>query len=466
MQKITFIEPKTPGYNVFSRSMALPLMGPFYLATMAKQAGYDVQVYNENIAPAYSEKLDAVKQDVLDSDYLVITSLTSTAKRGYKIAKAFKRDNPRGKVLIGGIHATFMPNEAMGYADTVALGEGEEIFFDALKTKEKVIQGRPLKNMDDLPTPDFSLIKKFKPKLAPIMTSRGCPYDCNFCSVTQMFGRNYRFRSTDRVIEDLHNIKQKSVFFYDDHFVANRNRTRELLNKMKEHSIRKRWDAQVRVEIGHDEELLNLMSDNGCDTLYVGLESVNEETLKSYRKSQSLDHIRKAIRKLHDYGIKLHGMFVLGSEHDDEKTIRQTLEFSEENEIDTVQYAILTPLPGTEVYNNLNNAGRIFTKDWNLYDGLHAVFRPKLMSAYELQARMVDAMKGFYSASKGYKLALKSSLNMTLMTARNWFYEKKRQIPEMKNAAYKIVGSRIIKKWEAANQYYMELLKKYDSLRK
>lgn len=461
MEKITFIEPKSPGFNVFNKSMSLPLMGPVYLATMAEQAGYDVQVYNENIAPVYSEKLDVVRQDVLNSDCIVITSLTSTAQRGYKIAKAYKRDNPSGKVIIGGIHATFMPYESMKYADTVAIGEGEEILFEALKTKERLIQGRPISNMDNLPTPNFSLIKNFKPKMAPVMTSRGCPYNCNFCSVTQMFGRGYRFRSNELVMKDLQAIKQKDIFFYDDHFVANRNRTQELLTNMKESGFNKKWTAQMRVEIANDKELLNQMADNGCEVAYMGLESVNEETLKSYKKSQNLNYIKNAVKTLHDYGIKLHGMFVLGSDHDNAKTINQTLEFSEVNEIDTVQYAILTPMPGTEVYNNLNNQGRIFTKNWDLYDGLHAVFNPKLMSAYELQTKMLDAMKGFYSASKGYKLMVKNSAEATLTMIRNWFYEKKKRLPEMRNAMYKIVGNKIINKWEKTNKSYLDYLNKY-----
>ncbi len=461
MEKITFIEPKTPGDNIFNKSMALPLMGPLYLATIAQKAGYDVQIYNENITTVYSEAYDTIRKDVLDSDYLIISSLTSTAQRGYRIAKAFKRDNPHGKVIIGGIHATFKPSEAMQYADTVAIGEGEEIFFEALKTNKRVIQGRPLSDMDTLPTPNFSLIKDFKPKTAPIMTSRGCPYDCNFCSVTQMFGRGYRFRNTDLVIKDLEAIKQKNVFFYDDHFMANKNRTKELLSKMKENGINKRWDAQMRVEIGNDEALLKQMSDTGCDIAYIGLESVNEKTLKSYRKSQNVNYIRNTIKKLHDYGIKLHGMFVLGSDYDNKNTIKQTLEFSEANDLDTVQYAILTPLPGTEVYNNLNNQKRIITKDWDYYDGLHTVFNPKQMSAYELQTRMIDAMKSFYSASKGYKLIAKKSAEATLTMVRNWFYEKKKRVPEMKNAAYKIVGNKIINRWEKTNKSYLQFLNKH-----
>lgn len=460
MTKVSFVEPKTPNFNVFSKSITMPLMGPVYLSTMLKNAGHDTTVYNENISTVLSED-GTLDQGIVQSDVLIITSLTSTAPRGYKIAEAYKRANPSGKVIIGGIHATFMPEEAAQYADLVCTGEGEEIIFEALETKEKILAGRPLSDMDLLPTPDFSLIKGFDVKMAPIMTSRGCPYNCNFCSVTPMFGRGYRFRSTKKVIEDLQQIKHKNIFFYDDHFVANRERTKDLLLKMKENGIDKRWDAQVRADVANDEELLGMMADTGCDMVYIGMESVNEKTLQAYHKSQNLGAIQKAIKRLHDYGIKLHGMFVLGSEHDDAATIKSTVEFSEANEIDSVQYAILTPLPGTEVYTMLNNQGRLITRDWSFYDGLHAVFRPKLMSAYELQARALDAMKEFYSASKGYKIMLKNSASSGARTVRNWFYEKKRKFPEMKRALYKIVGSRIISKWESTNKSYMDFLKKY-----
>jgi hypothetical protein len=426
--KISIVEPKTPFYNFYSAVIKhLPLLGPIYLGTMLKNDGHDVTVYNENIKEIdYSQ--------IKDSDVLGISMITSTAPRGYEIAKKFRQLNPRGKVLIGGSHATFLPEEAAQYADHVVTGEGESIICDLVRNGgEKIIAGSPVENLDDLPFPDFSIVDGFKkrPPLTPISTSRGCPFDCTFCSVTAMFGRKYRFRSTDSVIEELSRLKHKHVFFYDDNFDANKPRTKELLTQMIKHKITPPWIAQVRADVAKDEELVELMARANCRQLAIGFESVNPEVLKSYNKRQTPEDIKTCIKVLHKYGIKIHGMFISDGYTD----IYHRLG------IDSLQLCILVPILGSKLYTAIKSSGRLlsdrFPHDWKLFDGGHVVHWPDNLSPPEMQRQTIQALKNYYSRVNMAKLFLRGK----------WVDFRFRQI-----------GHDIIKKWEAQNGDYVTKL--------
>jgi len=202
--KIALIEPRSSEANVYSK-IPMPLLGPVYLGTILKKNGHEVEIYNEDIQmPDYSR---------LDADLIGISILTSTAKRGYEIAGKF----PKEKVIIGGVHASLLPDEAIRFARQVVVGEAEEVICDIVegRMRDPIVRGRPVEDLDALPHPDFSLIKGFKfPSLVtPISTSRGCPFDCSFCSVTKMFGRKYRFRSAQDVMSELQSRNTKSFFF-------------------------------------------------------------------------------------------------------------------------------------------------------------------------------------------------------------------------------------------------------------
>ncbi len=205
--KIVFIEPRSSEANIYSK-IAMPLLGPIYLGTILKNRGHQVEIYKEDIRTHDYPKLQA--------DVIAISILTSTAKRGYEIARKF----PKEKVIIGGVHASLLPDEAIKFARQVVVGEAEEVILDIIegKIKEPIVYGKSVKNLDDLPYPDFSLIKGYKepPLVTPISTSRGCPFDCSFCSVTKLFGRKYRFRSAENIIQELISRNAKQFFFCDD----------------------------------------------------------------------------------------------------------------------------------------------------------------------------------------------------------------------------------------------------------
>ena len=267
--KIVFIEPRAKEANVYSK-LSMPLLGPVYLGTILKDRGHEVEIYNEDIGrPDYAN---------LKADLIGISILTSTAKRGYEIAKKF----PRDKVIMGGVHASLLPEEASQYARQVVVGEAEEVIIDVAegRLKEPIVYGRAVSDLDALPDPDFSLIKGYgaSPMVMPISTSRGCPFDCSFCSVTKMFGRKYRFRSPDKVLNEMTSRKAKSLFICDDNFTANPLRTRELLQLMLRNKVAD-WTAQVRCDVAKDTELLKLMARAGCRSVCIGFESVNPKEI-------------------------------------------------------------------------------------------------------------------------------------------------------------------------------------------
>lgn len=426
IKNIVFIEPRSPDFHVYSR-WGLPRLGIIVLGTILKNRGYNVQVFVEDIKGINFA-------DVLKADAVGISTITSTAPRAYEIADILRKENI--PVFMGGTHVTFMPNEALKHCNFVLRGEAEDTiipFIEALSKEADFDKVRGLSYrsednqiihnqaadkclcLDKYPSPDLSLIhgntlKKTDRSITPIMTSRGCPFGCTFCSVTRMFGRQYRFRSVENVISELERLKPKRVFFYDDNFAANRKHTKELLNEITLRGINIEWFAQVRIDIAKDPELLELMRQSRCRCLYIGLESINSLTLKALNKNQTVEEIEDAIKIIHSYGIKIHGMFIFGTDEDDISTIRKTVKFAKKLKIESVQFLVLTPLPGTPVFEKLDEEGRLISKDWSYYDAHHVVFRPRNMNFWELQKETIKAMVRFYSIGQILRGVLKFDL--------------------------------------------------------
>jgi len=407
--KVRLIEPEPPGMHVWAKVL-LPRLGLPIIGAALKAAGHDVLIYSPQMAPVDWD-------DVYSADVIGLSSTTSTTETAYEIAdEARQRGIP---VVIGGSHVTFMADEALEHVDYVARGEGgEELMLELIEVlegrrepdavaglsfmRDGVAVHNPLRarcaDLDLLPFPDLGLIVGAeKLNTMPIMTSWGCPFACNFCSVTAMFGRKYRFRSAESVIAEIEEKRPKRIFFYDDNMAADRKRLKQLLAMMIERGLVIPWSAQVRTDVVGDPELLGLMRRSGCELVYLGLESVNQATLDAYEKSQSVADIERAIKVLHEYGIRSHGMFVLGADPDTVQTIRDTVRFAMKNRIDTVMLNILTPLPGTPQFEELDAAERIFDKRWHLYDAHHVVFTPAQMTPYELQIETLRAYMRFYS---------------------------------------------------------------------
>jgi radical SAM superfamily enzyme YgiQ (UPF0313 family) len=424
MSKIVFIEPEAPNLHIFSR-FPLPRLGTIILGTMMKNRGWDVEIFVEQL-----RKIDF---EIIESADLVgISTITSTAPRAYAIAdRVRKRGIP---VIMGGPHVTFMADEALGHADFIIRGEGEQAlmaFTDAwengtgfsgipnLSHRESgEIEHNPqqpfLEDLDEVPFPDFSLLKSPKRGIGgrytiPIQTSRGCPFDCSFCSVTGMFGKKYRFRSTRNIIEELkrYDGRRYSIFFYDDNFAANRQRAKELCEAMIREKLMFKWTTQVRADLAKDEELVGLMRKAGCHTVYIGFESMNEESLKAMKKKQTVEEIVYCVKVLRRHRINIHGMFVYGFDEDDWQTVKKTVKFAKKARLSSTQFLILTPLPGSEFYDRVNKENRIQFRDWALYDAHHVVFQPARLSLFDLQWAQIFSHKKFYSLKEIVKKLIK-----------------------------------------------------------
>ncbi len=414
MNKIIFIEPKAANLHVF-KQFRLPRLGLFILGALMKKRGWETEIIVEEIANINFKKIK-------EATIVGISTITSTANRAYAIADRVKAMGI--PVIMGGPHVTFETEEALSHSDFVVRGEGENAlmaFIDAwegsrdfstvpnlsYKLDNEIVHNHKedfITKLDGLPYPDFNLITSMAQKIGgvkiiPIQTSRGCPFHCEFCSVTGMFGKKYRFRSTENIINELkqYDSKKHFIFFYDDNFTADKKRAKELLNAMIKNKLRFKWSTQVRTDIVKDMELVKLMKKAGCNVLYIGLESINPDSLIAMKKSQTVADISKAIRILLKHKFFVHGMFVYGFDDDNWKTVKETINFAKKAKITSTQFLILTPLPGSDLYKKMKEENRILFDDWSLYDTHHVVFKPKNFSIFELQWAQIISHNKFYS---------------------------------------------------------------------
>ena len=428
-----FIEPTSAQLNIFS-AFTLPRLGSFILAGLVnRRPGWRARVFVEG---RKLFNLQAWMAEHGRPDLVGISTITATAKRGYALADECRA---RGiPVILGGPHVTFVPDEALAHAEVAVRGEGEQAMNALLDLWQDgyvkapdaeyarvpnlswqdaagAIHHNPLApwitNLDELPVPDFSLADgtadcRFGGKnTVMVQTSRGCPFDCSFCSVTGMFGKKFRYRSVESVVQEIqrYNRRDHFIFFCDDNFTANKRRARELVEAMLREKPRFQWSTQVRTDLAKEPELVRLMKRAGCHTVFIGFESVNPKSLKEMKKSQSLEDIQNAIRVVQEAGIHIHGMFVFGFEEDDWPTVEATVRLAREMKLTSVQLLILTPLPGSELYERLAGEARLTSRDWDLYDTHHVVFRPSGFTPFELQCAQVYGHTRLYTLPEGLK---------------------------------------------------------------
>jgi len=354
-------------------------------------------------------KVNMVDEHISDIDFsknydlVGISIMTATAKRGYHLARIFKEKG--SKVVFGGIHASVMPEEAINYGDAVVIGEAESSWPKLIEDFKQNSLRKYYKNKE----PDLSKAPSPRRdsridrgvlgiKWPGFYTTKGCPYDCEFCSVSRVYGRKIRTLPIPLVIKDIENAHSKVFLSLDDNVAANPKYAKSLFEEMAQLNIE--WGGQSTISIARDDELLQLCRKSGCRGLFIGLESVSTTSMRKMRKTlKSMKENEDVIKKIQDTGIIFHPSFVFGFDDDTKAVFDDTLEFLYRNRITTATFNILTPYPGTRLYRHLKQEGRLISEDWSHYNHYTVTFRPKNMTERELAEGYFFLKKEFYSLS-------------------------------------------------------------------
>jgi radical SAM superfamily enzyme YgiQ (UPF0313 family) len=350
----------------------------------------DVEILDEAIEPVNYN---------CGADLVGITSQTRFAPHAYEIADQFRKQGTT--VVMGGLHPSALPQEALEHCDSVVVGEAEGVWpqlindFEKNKLK-KIYKCKGFIDLSMVRLPRRDLYKKERYLFTHlIQTTRGCPFNCSFCSVTKFFGRTFRTRPVESVIDEIRSMRTKFVGFSDDNIFGNRIYAKKLFSALRYEGVI--WMGQASLNIADDLELLHLAARCGCKGLFVGLESADCESLiqmnKEFLKPQKF---KDSIGRLHDEGIGLLGAFVLGNDNEDTSIFQKTLEFAKKIKLDLAQFAILTPYPGTAIYNKFIKEKRILNFNWAKYDCGNAVFRPLKMTAERLKEEVDKMWREFY----------------------------------------------------------------------
>ncbi|MCU0662119.1 MAG: B12-binding domain-containing radical SAM protein [Myxococcota bacterium] len=375
----------------------------------------------------YDDRMEAIDFDAA-TDLVAITVETYTAMRAYQIAQEYRR---RGvKVVMGGYHATLVPQECVAYADAIVIGETDAVWPQVLEDAQagqlrRVYKGTGRPRLGGRINDRAILAgKKYLP-MTLVESGRGCKFACDFCSITAFFERSYNPRPYQDVVQEIERAGNRFVFLVDDNVVADFDRARELFDALSPLNLR--WFSQGTLNVAKDPQLLRSMQRSGCDTILIGFESLSEENLKAMKKSFNLQHggMRECIAKIRDHGIKIYGTFVFGYGHDTPELFERTLEFALEEKLSIAAFNHMQPFPGTPLYERVAAEGRLLYPKWWLEKGLHfgdIVFRPKGMEPEELRARLMDVRRRFFSHKGVLRRATDARANLrTLRSAYLYF---------------------------------------------
>ncbi len=353
-------------------------------------------------------------------DLVGISSYTGAIYAAYEVADEFKR---RGiTVVLGGGHSSAVPEEAKQHADSVVIGEAEENWPKLLNDLENG-RLRPfyyqttVVDLEKLPIPKSISSKKISCR---VQATRGCPYGCEFCSVSSTkYRKIFRMRPIKDVVREIQLIPSKLFGFDDDSLTINPSYTKELFRQIKKAGINKKFYAQGNINtLGNDEEFLKTSSEAGCMSWFVGFESVNQDSIDSMGKnSNKVKEYSSSIKKLHDYGMYIQGSFILGFDTDKKDIFDKTVDFIKKYDVDHPLFNILTPYPGTRLFDRLDKEGRILTRDWAKYNMHNVVFEPKNMTPKELLDNTVRISNEVYSYPSVIGRTVKSMKFVNLYTA-------------------------------------------------
>ena len=384
---ILLIKPKwffPGGAYKFSATSRIAPLNLGIIAALSSTNGNNIKIIDEDV-----ENIP----DIISADLVGMTVATFTAPRAYLIAKRFKEKD--AKIVMGGVHPSLMPKECLKFADAVVIGEAEYVWpkilddFKSRQLKEIYNSGQPT-NMRDVPFPRRDLFSK-KYVFSAIQATRGCVNGCAFCYLKDVPWGKYRFRKPASICEELRKIKNKLVIFVDDNLFVNENYVIELMEYIR--PLKLLWGVQAPVSIAQNDKLLRKIADAGCFTVSFGFQSINQDSLDYMSVRQQADEYEEVVSKLHQYGIMVQGMFMLGFDFDTEENLRKMFKVIQEIDLDDALFYILTPYPGTRLYNELNRENRIVCHDLSRYSWNNCVFQPKNMSPRELELILRDGYK-------------------------------------------------------------------------
>ena len=387
-------------------------------------------------------------------DLVGLTAQTPVAPRAYQIAKEFKK---RGiPVVMGGVHASMLPEEALQHVDAVVIGEAEEVWPDLIGDLRKgqlkrIYQGSGFVNPSNLPLPRRELLyeKSYLP-LKLLETTRGCPHRCDFCGVSKFFGFRYRSRpivEIDRELKTLFQkgpvmnpplknvlslfskdlpyfLKRRLLYIIDSNVAGDRKFCLNLVSLLKEFDLL--WYGHAPVSVAFDQNLMKGFSESGCIALNIGFESFSTKNLQAMGKgfNQPSRYV-EAVRRLHDRGIGIMGTFIVGLDDDDPGVLQRIIDFCIENKMYWALTFIMAPYPGTDSFRRLEEEERIFCRDWEKYDSLSAVYQPLLMSVEELEKGMRRVWKEVFSLSSIYKRIVKRPwIHPLFYLMMNWQFHR------------------------------------------
>lgn len=372
---------------------------------------WDVEIVDEFISA-----IDFTKH----YDCVGISFMTAGAPRAYEIADTFR--SLKIPVIAGGYHPTFEPEEALQHFDAVCVGDGEHSWPQMLHDLERgslqpQYRSNPERSLSNLPVPRRDLLSMGNYLTRnTVQTSRGCPNTCEFCSVTSFYGGVYRHRPVPEVVEEIRNLSGKLIIFIDDNIVSDRPYAMSLFDELKH--LNRHWFSQAEIKIAKDPELLDAAVESGCKGLFVGLESLSDRNLRSVRKGfNHTDEYQRSLETLHVAGIAIEVGLAFGFDYDTPGVFEEASEFLDENSVEVAQLTIVTPYPGTPLFDKYLQESRILTTDWAYYDFNHVVFQPKSMSPLELQLGTDNLINRFYSYNSIFKRFISSVKYLGIDTA-------------------------------------------------
>jgi len=381
MKKLLLINPVSRRSGLLlSRFSSFSPLALAYVAA-ATPSNWEVKIADENFGAFEFEEADLVG----------LTAFTSSINRAYEIAQIYR--HRKIKVAIGGIHASMVPDEAQRFADTVVVGEAESVWPKVIADFENnqmssLYVGSKV-NFDQhriLPRRDLLHPQYF---WHSVQTSRGCPFNCYFCSVSRYLGKEFRQREIDQVLRELSQLKGKFIAFVDDNLIGysskSKDRAMNLFKSMVEHKLNQKWWMQTSINAADDEEVIELAAQAGCLFAFIGFETISKNTLKDMKKGVNIkmgvENYRKVVEVFHRYGIAVYGAFIIGSDYESPVYYKELAEFLIHSGIDIIQLTLLTPLPGTELMEDLQKDGRIiygnYPQDWDKYRFSYMVHRPR-----------------------------------------------------------------------------------------